>query len=122
MMTGQTARSWEMYAHLHDGKLWHLGDRRNVESLVLPDPILSVTVVEWLGDPDDPQVTHYGWEDAGRPDIIEMIWPRAEVREVSRGRLRPHALLDMCFPYGVDEASRAGQGKMVSLVVRCDHE
>jgi len=70
-------RTWNLWATRSRGTHWHVGAKRWVELHGLPDPIVPVIVEEWTGDVRASEVTHYGWEDADKPDKVTMIWPRA---------------------------------------------
>jgi len=106
-------RTWNLYAHASRGTYWHIGNKRWVELHGLRDPIVPILVEEWVGDVRDPEVTHYGWEDADKPGKVTMIWPRVS----NNDRLPPWMSLNMCFAYGIQAEIDAGKGKMVALRV-----
>lgn len=107
------SRTWDLWAQRNLGTHWHIGDKRWVEIHGLSHPIVAVHVREHDGDPKDPEVTHYGWEPADKPDKIIMIWPRTHGAE----HLPPWMSLHMCFPYGIQAAIDHGAGKMIALCI-----
>ena len=62
-----------------------------------------------LGNPYAPEVTHYGWQDV-HDDVPVMI----QIRTGSSPK-RAMMFLSMCFPYGVNSAVKAGEGRVVGL-------
>jgi hypothetical protein len=62
------------------------------------DPILKVLVTE------DPNGTYFGWEYSDKDYGFTMIYPNMQ-------------LVDICFPYGVKAAVKAGQGRIVKLTI-----
>jgi hypothetical protein len=61
-------RTWALWAYRYEnGDLWHIGERSWVQLHGLSDPLVAVLVEEVLGDPYDPRVTHYGWQDVKDP-------------------------------------------------------
>ena len=52
---------------------------------------------------DGEKPTHWCWQDTGREDF-SMIFPRM-------------ILLEVCFPYGVEAATKAGKGRVCEVIV-----
>lgn len=105
-------RTWDLFAHRDRGKLWHIGGGGYVKVHMLDLPIVAVLAEEILDEPVGPDVTHYGWEQAGRssdkhPSMIQ-------IRATSH---HPMALLDMCFPGGIEAEVKAGRGRVIALRV-----
>jgi len=121
MPNAPTGRTWNLHAHASRGTYWHIGTERWVKLHGLTDPVVPVLLEEWLGDPRDPEVTHYGWEYNAKPGSgeynakpgsVTMIYPRAKGE---RPDLLPWLSLNMCFAYGMQAEIDAGKGKMVAL-------
>lgn len=93
--------TWIMYAHkfVKDGVTYfrHVGDKRWVELHLLDDPIYKVKVEQ------DDNGIHWGWMDTDK-DKPCMIWAHL-------------SLLKVCFPYGLEAAEKAGQGKRIQLTI-----
>jgi hypothetical protein len=112
-------RTWKLWAHRYEsGELWHIGDRDWVKLYQLQEPIVHVLVEEILGDPYDPGVTHYGWQDAEDsqsrhedPPTMIQIRTGADPSDPKRALM----FLNMCFPYGLDAAIERGDGHVVAL-------
>jgi hypothetical protein len=112
-------RTWKLWASRYkSGKLWHIGVRRWVELHGLPEPIVPVLVEEILGDRYAPEVTHYGWQyvegsSYRHDDAPTMIQIRTgnDPADPRRALL----FLNMCFPYGLDAAVKAGEGDVVAM-------
>lgn len=62
-------RTWLLWStRREDGELWYVGDRWWVELHDGGDALVPVLAEEWLGDPHDAAVTHYGWERRDGPE------------------------------------------------------
>jgi hypothetical protein len=105
-------RTWALWAHRYEsGKLWNIGQRPWVELHGLKEPIVPVMVEEILGDPYMADVTHYGWQDADKPNREPSL---IQIR-TGTDPVRSMMALDMCFPYGLKAAIEHGDGSVVAL-------
>ena len=94
---------WRMYANQRaDGWIHNIFlNRKSVEICYMPDPIIAIDVTE------DPNGKWWGWV---RTDSYENNGIPSMIHEDIR-------LVDMCFPYGMKEAEKAGDGHRIQLHV-----
>lgn len=94
-MNGETT----YYAHVRERSTgpvyWHVYPSRVAAELAGKGPIVDVTVTE------DPDGAYWAWSAEGRPHLSH-IYPN-------------RTLLGMCFPYGLDAAEEAGDGRAVRV-------
>jgi hypothetical protein len=92
--------NWNLYANKYpNGRFSHVGRKRWVE-LHNCGEIYPVTVSE------DPEGDYWGWRDASKP----VSDPPCMIQQA-------RIVLDMCFPYGVDNAIETKQGSIVRLTI-----
>jgi hypothetical protein len=80
-----------MYAHKKDGLWWHIYPIAAAVKMCGAEDIRRIKLTV------DPEGDYWGWWDAEK-DKFAMIYPN-------------RILLTICFPYGVQAAEEAGQGK-----------
>lgn len=89
--------TWILYAHQYGDTFKHVGSKKWVELYPSNNPMVKVKVkIDENGD-------YYGWIDKGK-EVPKMIFPNK-------------MQFDICFPYGVEEAEKAGRGKAVRLKI-----